>query len=246
MSADPNHPNVARGPGWQPEVIPGGRREIVVQAGKLPEIVDQAEEALFDADAGVYQRGGMLVRLYRTGPVTVRGISRPDGALLVAQVDQTWLTERLTAAAVWMKFDLRSDKMKQVNCPVEIARTLLARAGSWRFEPLVGIVEAPTLRPDGSILEAPGYDDATGLFFEPGEYVFPPIPEAPSKTDAQSAVDLVGELLRGFPFVTEAHRSVAFSAILTGLVRRSLDSAPLHGFTAPVMRSGKSMLCDLA
>ncbi len=53
-------------------------------------------------------------------------------------------------------------------------------------------------------------------------------------------------LLQGFSFVQDADRSVALSAILTACIRRSLPTAPLHAFTAPVMGSGKSKLVDIA
>jgi hypothetical protein len=38
-------------------------REIYVTAGKVPEIVDQAEQALIEGEAEIYQRGEMLVRV---------------------------------------------------------------------------------------------------------------------------------------------------------------------------------------
>jgi len=46
--------------------------------------------------------------------------------------------------------------------------------------------------------------------------------------------------------VSEGDRAVALSAMLTALVRRSLPTAPLHGFNAPTAGTGKSMLVDLA
>jgi hypothetical protein len=45
--------------------------------------------------------------------------------------------------------------------------------------------------------------------------------------------------------VAEADSSVALSAILTACIRRSLPTAPLHGFSAPTAGSGKSLLVDL-
>jgi putative DNA primase/helicase len=39
---------------------------------------------------------------------------------------------------------------------------------------------------------------------------------------------------------------VALSLIFTGIARRGLPHAPLHGFDAPVAGSGKSMLVDIA
>jgi putative DNA primase/helicase len=41
-------------------------------------------------------------------------------------------------------------------------------------------------------------------------------------------------------------RSVALSGILTALDRRAMMTAPLHAFTAPAPRTGKSLLVDIA
>jgi hypothetical protein len=61
-----------------------GRPVIFVQGGRLPEEVDQAEEALLKAELGVYQRGENLVRVVRL-PESEGGdgVSRPSGALLI-------------------------------------------------------------------------------------------------------------------------------------------------------------------
>jgi hypothetical protein len=56
---------------------------------------------------------------------------------------------------------------------------------------------------------------------------------------------LLHAVLVGFPFVELCDRSVALAAMLTGLVRRSLRTAPLFAFRAPVMSSGKSLLADV-
>ena len=53
------------------------------------------------------------------------------------------------------------------------------------------------------------------------------------------------EIINEFPFENDESRSVELSAILTALVRKSIRTAPLHGFTAPKMGSGKSLLADI-
>ena len=46
--------------------------------------------------------------------------------------------------------------------------------------------------------------------------------------------------------MTAADRSVALSALLTILDRRSMATAPLHAFTSPMAGTGKSLLVDVA
>ena len=144
-----------------------------------------------------------------------------------------------------MRFDERTQQLKQKDCPEKIAKTLIARR-YWKLPVLTGIIQAPTLRLDGSILETPGYDEETGLFFNPGQTNFPPIPINPTKKDAESSLNVLLDIIGEFPFENEESKSVALSAILTALIRRSIRTAPLHGFTAPKMGSGKSLLADIA
>ena len=149
-------------------------------------------------------------------------------------------------AAHFEKSDARSDSYVTCNPPMSIVKTLQQRLGALRFPILSGVINAPTLRPDGSILTKPGYDTATGLLFDPRGVTFPTMSDRPSKADAESALALLDDLIGTFPFVELGDRAVALSAILTAIVRRSLPTAPLHGYTAPVAGSGKSKLVDVA
>ena len=118
---------------------------------------------------------------------------------------------------------------------------LLARRGHWKAKPLVAVINSPTLRPDGSILDQPGYDEATGLLFVNNGVEFEPIPQSPTCEQALAALAfLKDEVLIGFPFKADHDRSAALSAILTATVRHALKAAPMHTFNAPVMASGKS------
>ena len=146
--------------------------------------------------------------------------------------------------AKWEQYDQRRNNWKQKDCPDKVAKTLLVRR-DWNLPVLAGIIQAPTLRPDGSLLDTPGYDEETGLFFNPGRTQFEPLKPNPSKDDALSALNELFNLLKDFPFENDESKSVVISAILTALIRRSLPTAPLHGFTAPKMASGKSLLTDV-
>jgi hypothetical protein len=218
---------------------------IQIRGGELDLIVDQAEQALMAAGIPVYQRGGALVRPIRQANVTIRGVSRQGSALLLADVEEAWLIEAFTRAAMFMKFDGRTMQYKRIDCPPAIAKTYLARSGDWKVPVLVGVIESPTLRPDGSILETPGFDEETGLLLDTGRARFSPVPENPSREMALAALDKIKALLVGFPFDADHDEAIAVAAILTGLVRRSIPTAPMFAFNAPKMGSGKSLLADL-
>ena len=228
------------------------RPVIELGGGKLPAIVDAAETALVSAlGDDLFQRGGLLVRLTRLESETARrGLRRAQGSLIIRPVELPHLVELLTVAARWMKFNEKVGGWVEVDCPERIAKTLAAR-GTWALKSLTGTIEAPTLRPDGSVLATPGYDDATGLFYDPGNVSFPELKLNPSREEAREALRIFERLLSGFPFVDQNKErpgsdfAVAVSSILTALIRKSLKSAPLHAFGAPKMGSGKSLLADV-
>ena len=129
---------------------------------------------------------------------------------------------------------------------MEIAEAYIERVGAWNLRPLLGVINAPTLRSDGSILQLPGYDEVTGLLFDPAGQDFAIIDENPSQEDALLAVTTLKTAIETYPFVSDADRSVALSGILTALIRGSIATVPLHGFSAPTPGTGKSALVDIA
>ena len=232
----------------RPRASPGGRGDelpiIQVTGGSLPFVVDQAEQILLDADPDIYQRGDFVVR-----PATVKLLAADQHqtfGLRLIPIKAQHLVERLTRIANFQKYDARSEYWKPINCPFDVAVAYLQRIGEWQLRRLAGISNGPTLRPDGSILERPGYDPETGILYHPGESTFIPLPQNPTRDEALDALSMLKELVSEFPFVDDASRSVALSGILTAVIRRSLPTAPLHAYSAPVMGSGKSKLVDIA
>jgi hypothetical protein len=108
---------------------------------------------------------------------------------------------------------------------------------------LAGIISAPILREDGSILDTSGYDPATGLYLVSAEDS-PRIPEQPTFADAKSAVRTLLAPFAEFPFVSDQDRSVHIACILTAIQRPLLKACPIFGYSAPTQRSGKSLLAE--
>lgn len=228
----------------QPDLKP----VIIWSGGQLPNVVEDAQKALLNHPDGclIYTRSGQLVRIVQTSTaVQTNNIKKSVGTSIIIPVEPVWLQYQLTVVATWSKHDARSSEMRTINCPLDVPKALLSKAGGWPFPPLTAIIETPTLRPDGSILATPGYDAVTGLFYDPGTTTFPPISTNPSREDALEGLRRLSEILKGFPFREPIHHAVAIAAILTSLVRRSLRTAPMFIFTAPTMGSGKSLLADV-
>lgn len=218
------------------------RPEITYRAGELPRVVKEMEAALMGR---VYQRGGILVDVIRLPKKSSHGgIRHEEGTTLVRPLSTDSMPLLAAQAACWTKFDAKG-KQVATNPPKEAIQALLGAQGQWRFPVLSGVVNCPIMRPDGSILGSPGYDDATGLYadFKPG--AFPPVDDAPGELAACDALGTLKEAIDEFPFATEADRSVALAAMLTAVMRQSVQSAPLFAFSAPTPGTGKSTLADL-
>jgi putative DNA primase/helicase len=170
--------------------------------GAIPIMTTQAEALLMNDRVGIFQRAGQLVRIIIEAikPKSNDAIKRPEDALVITSVDAIYLAEILSKLAKWEKYDQRLNDWKPKDCPDKVAKTLLARR-EWDLPVLSGIIQAPTLRPDGSILEIPGYDKATGLFFNPGQTQFQPIKFKPTKDDARLALQSLLYLIKEFPLI---------------------------------------------
>ena len=133
----------------------------------------------------------------------------------------------------------------------------MARRGAWRLPVLTGIATTPTMRADGSVVSADGYDAASGLIIDTQGVAFPPVPDAPSRDDGRAALDALADVIGEFPFVSDDEggrpggdqpsqsRSAALAMILTAVARPMFSAAPMFGVSAPTMATGKSLLADV-
>ena len=154
-----------------------GKNKPVVKYGPLSVMANDAAKVLIDAKVPFYQRGKALVR-----PV-VRPVQTFDGKMTSAaqlvEVELPYLRDMLCKNSCWVKYDGRSKKWRDIHPPVDAAQVLLKRFGDWDFPEIAGIITTPTLRPDGTILQAAGYDPATQLLL-----IDPPaMPDIPEQTD---------------------------------------------------------------
>jgi hypothetical protein len=128
------------------------------------------------------------------------------------------------------------------DSPAYIAAAIMAKNGSREFRKLTAVTTAPTLRPDGSILDEPGHDASTGLMYVSMEACPPTVPLTPTPQQALDALALLWQPLRLFPFVDDVARGVTFAAMLAACLRPSLPTCPATGFDAPAAGTGKTLL----
>lgn len=219
--------------------------------------LDEAERALLAADVQLYQMKGTLVHTVRLDHQQIDGdgqVHRESGALNIREAKSGRLLEFFLSAAKFYRFDKRQGAWVPTIPNALFLNTYIAR-GEWGLRVLTGIIEAPTLRPDGSVLSEPGYDQATGIYLDTGGVEFPEVPESPSRDEAVAALEQLKDIIKDFPFIPDqdadepgapcAARSVALSAMLTGVVRKALRTAPAHAVDATSMATGKTLLCDV-
>jgi hypothetical protein len=225
-------------------VAAGAWPQIKVIPGELPRVVNEAEDALVLLGREIFQRSGMVVR-----PVLNKSLKasadRETESWQLVPVTRAYLAETLCCAAQFLRYDKRAKKFIPMDAPEKVAETYLSRQGRWKLPLLAGVTNTPFLRVDGSICESAGYDPESRLLFKPEDQVFPPVPQYPSKADAEASLKQLRKPIETFPFVTDADRAVALAGMLTVLDRRSMATAPLIAFTAPAAGTGKSLLVDL-
>jgi putative DNA primase/helicase len=227
------------GPGAPPRREAGedahrGKPRIVVRA-HVKGMVDDAQGALVAAGVDVFRRGGQLVRVVRSS----------DAAHIVPLPEPT-LLETLSDVACWVAPGKEGDR--PVTPPRDVVRALAAR-GEWAgVRPLEGVVRGPVLRLDGTVLDRPGYDEATGLLFEPLAGVeWPTVPATPTKDQARAALARLTDLVADFPFVAPSDRAGWLALILTLVARPAIAGpTPLFLVRAPTPGSGKTLLVEVA
>lgn len=145
------------------------------------------------------------------------------------------------------KLEGRKEQWRAARCvpPPIVLSSFLAKP-SWRYiRPIRGIAGCPFLRADGSIVQVPGYDSATGYLYSPS-MDFGPVPACPTQEDARIALAELREVFCDFPYVTEADKMVPIAAAMTVIARPGLSGAiPAFIFDASTRGSGKTLQCDV-
>jgi hypothetical protein len=219
---------------------------IEVRAGGLHEAADEGLAALRTMDVEFYQRDRSLVRVARIKAKASDGTTTTTPGII--PVTLPMLRRALGQSARWQILDEDGDPIP-IDPPKDVNEQIASMVGEWPFDPLAGVIGAPTLRPDGSLLLQEGYDAITGLaLLSPP--ATPPIPNEPTRADAERALALLDSLLTEFPFVggkDGQSKSVALSMLLTPVLRGGLPPAvPIHLVTKPAAGSGGSYLADIA
>ena len=156
----------------------------VITVGGADDNGNRPEQALLAAGVPFYERSNVLVRPIVKDVDTFHGDQTKVAQLV--PVEQAYLRRKLSDVADWYRFDKRG-RSGFPDPPHDVCTSLLASAGDWPFPSIAGILTSPTMRPDGTILSALGFDPATRLLMVDSP-AMPPIPDHPTKDDAVKAL----------------------------------------------------------
>jgi hypothetical protein len=212
-----------------------GLPDIVVTGRPLQDMTNETLAALEAAN----QPPEIFVRSAGICRVRADENKRP----LIEQVTESQLRHRMARSAYYLK-ETRNG-WQHTPPPMDIVKDVGAN-GHWRFPALVGIVEVPVIRPDGTVLDVAGYDAQTKLIYYPTPGLrVPKIAEAPSKDDVDWALSTVDELIADFQFGNGSSRTHAVGALLTPLIRPLISGpTPMGLIDAPMKGTGKGLLAD--
>jgi hypothetical protein len=225
------------------------RLDIYLEGGQL-DIYAELCEKMLGAGQHVYSRGGGLVRLGRAAELPsvktvdgittdVRGVKRAAAQLVPVEATHGWLVRKLMKLA---KFHIYTKQgYERADCPSTLVGNITDQKLWPDVAPLIAIATTPFLRPDMSVCDTPGYDAATGIYYQPSA-TFPPIIEKPSRDDALQALARLRLPFAEFPYATEAGKTVVIAHAMTLVVRPSFDTSPVFMYPAPIQGTGKTLI----
>jgi hypothetical protein len=233
-----------------------GRRRLDV--ANPAEVAEELRRKLGTEElAGLFRRSGELVHTPRIGE---DGYIEEDGIDLgPAQVRP--ITAGQLAALVDVKFacgawvPVKKGSKKKRWDPRLAPGAALARVHEAArinedapgLRELHGVTHTPMLRPDGSVLDQPGYDPSTGFLFLPDRDLdVIHVPNFLRDVDIDKARELLLTLTEEFPFVTDDDRANFYGLLFTPLLRTLVPPPYRMGiFTAPNPGSGKGFLARM-
>ncbi len=230
---------------FDPEIE--ARTRVVCEPDTGPWIADRCVEVL-SADPekhGYFRQGEAVVRVTviseeeAIADAKAKKIKRQPGSIILRPATIPGMEDDLERAIAFCRY--KKGIPVPIEIPYKIASRILSR-DKIKLPALVGIIEAPIMLADGSILTEPGYDPTSQLYLFSTGVKWLPVKPRPSAADVAAAVKVFRDLLSDFPFATDADLAVAVSAFLTGIQRRLLPTAPLNGLDASAPGYGKTLL----
>lgn len=236
---------VARARKWLPTAKPqAANARVILLGADLHRIVAETLATLPN-DLDLYQRDGALVRVVRVADTEAEREKMAAGTPQIRSVGSAALAVRLTNVAAFQKFSVTAEAWVPAVPPEVVVQAIKEWGEYPGVRPVSGIIETPSMRPDGSIIAEPGHDAVTGYVYAP-QREFPTLVENPTHYDAWRALAELLEPYVDFPFKDEAARYVPIAALLTLVCRPAIRGAvPAFVMDATTRASGKGLLASV-
>jgi hypothetical protein len=223
---------------------PNALPRIIVSCRNPKEITADAIVALGKKNTPptLFMRGGLPVR-----------ISKDErGTPFIEVLNEAAIRGRLDRAATFVllkKLPDTDDGPQYQAIPTAVPRDVVQDVMTlpeFRLPALENVTEIPTLRADGSILNTPGYDPVSKLYYVPAQnLVVPAISENPSSEQIREAVALINEVYIDFPYDSQASRANVIAATATLIYRPMIDgNVPLFITSKPQAGCGAGLATE--
>ena len=128
--------------------------------------------------------------------------------------------------------------------PERVGKQISARGSWFGVRRLKMVTSIPLMTADG-VLQSPGYDPASCVFYAPSIDV-PRVKKSPTLEDAQTAANALFDVVHDFPFASLSHRSAWLASLLAVIARPAIDGPVPFTFVDGNQRGvGKGLLTDL-
>jgi hypothetical protein len=258
------------------KAIPIDPKSIVTNPGHLGDMIRASEKVLDGIGLKYFHRGGLLVNtMYGRDLPEEKKLKRADDSVVIQMASDETIVRDLDERAtfVFRKETKIGPVDKEVNVPGNLPAQIKDRVRSMPrdvpYLTLDMVSGAPVLLPSGrvhEILTARGNGFTRGSIYEERVLFvgsvgyrerFPDIKEHPTREDAVNGLKQFDQVFCRFPFVDlkeklpwnqTASYSVVLSGILALVARPYLGShaVPLHAVSAPMRRSGKTLIVEAA
>jgi Bifunctional DNA primase/polymerase, N-terminal len=234
-------------------------RPIITVTTELHETVSKSIDALC-AEADLYQREKRLVTVVRVSREQIEAsqISTDggetyhqliEGTPQICELTRPVIKGFLSKVAVFQKWLKKEQCYTHVLPPEDVVAHIHDQESWGKIRPIVGVIETPTVRPDGTIIQSKKnesvYDPVTRYIYAPSESFRIVRDEDCTQKNAEYYLKYLSGIFEDFPYVNPAHRSVPIAAILTLIARPAiLGSVPAFLFDASTRGSGKTLQTD--
>lgn len=184
--------------------------------------------------------------LFANGTAIVR-ITKDDRHQVYLQpVSPEIIRNELSRWAVWQKRNHKGE-MTATKPTTDLMRDVLAvRDIAVKLPRLVRITNTPGFGPDGTLQTEPGYNPQSGIYYTPPQgFRALPLSIPASPDDLYEAKKLIEEVIKDFPFASEADKQNAIALMILPFVRDMIQGpTPNHLIEASMPGSGKGMLAS--